>query len=201
MTDSYLTLHQPAEAIYKVQGSKFIGQAFQVHSPEEATDRVSAVKQEYYDATHNCSAYQVGLGDEALFHYDDDGEPSGTAGQPIYQVIQGKELTNLVLVVTRYFGGTKLGTGGLIRAYGETARRTIESGRIIRQHLTTIFTIHTTYDDISEVMRSVDAVGAIIIDQEYGEEIDLKVSVRQARAEKFRQTVKNLTGGRVNPGV
>ncbi len=197
MTDSYLTVKHPAEARYKIKGSRFIGQIFPVDSPEAAEDRVNGVKREYHDATHNCSAYQIGIGDDALFYYDDDGEPPGTAGQPIYQVIEGEHLANVLIVVTRYFGGTKLGTGGLIRAYGNTARLVVENAGIVREHLQQIFNLHTTYDDISAVMRTIDAVGATVIGQEYGEEIDLTVAVRLSRAEEFRRQAIDLTGGRV----
>jgi len=200
MTDSYLTITHPAIAHFKVKGSKFIGQAFPVQSPEAAEDKISEVKREYHDATHNCSAYRMGTGDEALFYYDDDGEPSGTAGQPMFQVIEGRELTNVLVVVTRYFGGTKLGTGGLIRAYGTTAGLTLDNAEIVREHLQHLFHLHTTYEDIAAVMRSVNSSGGRVICQDYGEEIDLTVAIRLSRKEEFRRIVTDLTGGRIQFG-
>ncbi|MCF7802986.1 MAG: YigZ family protein [Candidatus Marinimicrobia bacterium] len=197
MTDEYLTVKEYATARFKEKGSKFIGHIYPVNSRDDAAQRLSEVKQEYYDATHNCSAYVIGLGDETDFHYDDDGEPSGTAGKPIYQAITGADLTNVIIIITRYFGGTKLGTGGLIRAYGESAHLTIENATIVRKVLTETVSLETTYEDISAVMRTIENMEARITDQDYGEKIRITVAVRQSLAEQFRRQLIDSTGDRI----
>jgi len=197
MSDKYRTIQSRASAEFKEKGSKFISQIFPVQSREKAEEIVSSVKKDYHDATHNCSAFRVGIGDDAVYHYDDDGEPSGTAGQPIYQAIVGADLTDVLIVVTRYFGGTKLGTGGLIRAYGAAANRAIEDAKVITKYLAETLTIHTTYDDISQVMRVLDEVDGKILRQDYGEGIVLKVAVRKSLAPQFTRKLTDLTAGRI----
>mgnify|MGYP005840970519 CR=1 FL=1 len=197
MTDEYYTVSGYATAQNKEKGSKFIGHIFPVKSTEEAGRKISDTKKKFYDATHNCSAYLLGLGDEAIYHFDDDGEPSGTAGQPIYQAITGAGITDVLIVVTRYFGGTKLGTGGLIRAYGHTARITIENAERMKKIRTETLAIHTTYDDISQVMRTIDLASARIVSQDYGEEIRMEIAVRQSQVDDFQAQLVENTGGRI----
>ncbi|MCK4857045.1 MAG: YigZ family protein, partial [candidate division Zixibacteria bacterium] len=120
----------------KVKGSRFIGETCLVASVDEAVARLAVVRKREYQATHHCYAYVTGWPDQVGFKYSDDGEPSGTAGRPIYDVITGHALTNLLVVVTRYFGGTKLGTGGLVRAYSEAARAAVEASGRHQQFLT-----------------------------------------------------------------
>ncbi|MCK4606997.1 MAG: YigZ family protein, partial [candidate division Zixibacteria bacterium] len=118
MDDQYYEIAGPARIEIKRKGSRFIAETGAVSSVEEAHEQLETVRSREHAATHHCYAYRVGIADEARFKYSDDGEPGGTAGRPIYDVICGCEVTNALLVVTRYFGGTKLGTGGLARAYG-----------------------------------------------------------------------------------
>lgn len=200
MTDQYKTIQSPASAEFKEKGSKFIAQVFPVQSREEAEQKLAEVKKEYYDATHNCTAFKVGIGDDAVYHYDDDGEPSGTAGQPIYQAITDADLTDVLIVVTRYFGGTKLGTGGLIRAYSKAATQAIEATKIITKRLAEKLTVRTTYDDISQVMRSLDEVEGKILSQDYGADITLQVAVRKSLADQFTERLTDLTAGRIEFG-
>jgi uncharacterized YigZ family protein len=120
MSDTYRTLKEGASATLKVDGSRFLAEAVPVASRDEAEERIAAVRKREHRATHHCTAYRLGPeGDD--FRYDDDGEPSGTAGQPILRRIHARDLTNTLVVVTRYFGGTELGTGGLMQAYGDAA--------------------------------------------------------------------------------
>ena len=120
MEDTYLTLREGAEAQIKVKGSRFLAEAVPVADEAVAEAALATIRKREYNATHHCTAYRIGPAAD-LFRFNDDGEPSGTAGQPILRQIEGRELTNTLVVVTRYYGGTKLGTGGLIRAYGEAA--------------------------------------------------------------------------------
>jgi len=198
MIDTYLTVKEYAESQFKEKGSKFIGRIYPVQSREEAEGQLEALRKEYYDATHHCSAFRIGIGDQAIFHYDDDGEPSGTAGKPIYQAITGAELTNVLIIVTRYYGGTKLGTGGLIRAYGGSAKMTIEAAEIVKRVLKNRVRIQTTYDDISIVMRLIDQFDGTIAEQDYGKEIEMTVKVRRSEVENFREQLVEQTAGRIN---
>ena len=128
--DSYKTVSAPNEhEIDKIKGSRFLGFVCPVQDEEQALQHVEALRKRFYDARHWCWAYRLGRGRD-VFRYQDDGEPSGTAGRPILQEIDGRELTDVLVVVVRYFGGTKLGTGGLARAYGDAARATLGSAEI-----------------------------------------------------------------------
>ncbi len=195
--DIYQTVRDYARAELKVQGSKFIGHIYPAKSRTDAEQKISAVKEEFYDATHNCSAYRIGMGKDNLYYYDDDGEPAGTAGKPIYQALVGAELTYTLLVVTRYFGGTKLGTGGLARAYSETAKLTIEQAVIAEKVKTDILRLQTIYEDISQVMRLIESYRGHIVSQDYGEEVRLDVAVRLTLSDQFREELRDVTAGRI----
>jgi len=197
MSDVYRTVRGYARTELKEKGSRFIGHIFPVSSREEAEEHIAAIRKEYYDATHNCSAYRIGFGDQALFYYDDDGEPAGTAGRPIYQALTGADLTNTLILVTRYFGGVKLGTGGLVRAYAETATHAIRAADIVKKIRTEPVRIQTSYQDISGVMRTIESFQAAILEQEYKEDIVLTVAVRLSRMEEFRRHLINNTAGRI----
>src|SRR5512140_3280741 len=121
MDDAYFTIEHEASIELKIKNSRFIGETYLVTSPEQALERLSSVRKREFSATHHCYAYRVGLSRNVLFKYSDAGEPSGTAGKPIYDQMMGADITQILLVVTRYFGGTKLGTGGLTHAYSEAA--------------------------------------------------------------------------------
>ncbi|HKJ67741.1 MAG TPA: YigZ family protein [bacterium] len=195
--DVYKTVRNSAQAELKVKGSKFIGQIFPVNSRSAADQKISEIKVEFYDAAHNCSAYRIGTGKDTLYYYDDDGEPSGTAGKPIFQTLVGEELTYTLLVVTRYFGGTKLGTGGLVRAYSETAKLAIGQANIVEKVKTDILQLQTIYEDISQVMRVIERLHGQIVHQDYGEEVRLDVAVRRSISDQFRQELRDATAGRI----
>lgn len=197
MNDVYRTVRAYTRTEMKEKGSRFIGHIFPAPSREKAEQYIASIRKEYYDATHNCSAYRLGFGDQALFYYDDDGEPAGTAGRPMYQALTSAGLTNTLILVTRYFGGTKLGTGGLARAYGSTASLTIRQAEIIEKIRTDTIRLQTSYQDISGVMRTIELFHASILEQEYGEGILLTVAVRMSQADEFRQNLVNNTAGRI----
>ncbi len=176
-----------------------MAEALPATSEEEALELLQVIRKREYNATHHCWAYRLGQ-DASLFRYSDDGEPGGTAGQPILRQIDAREVTNLIVVVTRYYGGTKLGTGGLIRAYGDAANEvmtacTIEEV-IIRKRLKVVF----DYADTSPAMHTIDNFDAIIEASNYSDNTELIVAIRQSEAEAFTaQFVENLSGrGLVN---
>src|SRR2546428_3575544 len=145
--DSFLTIAKALRAPeLKVKGSRFIADIVPAVSKEEVEKTLRVIRKEFHDATHHCFAYRLGIG-STLTRAADDGEPSGTAGKPILFVLTTNKLTNVLLVVTRYFGGTKLGTGPLARAYAEAAQQALSLSKIIRVHLTDTLSLQVPYDD------------------------------------------------------
>ena len=155
MSDTYCRVKTSSTHQIKVKGSRFIAEVWPAADEKEAEERLSEIRRREYNATHHCWAYRLGVAGNT-FRYSDDGEPNGTAGLPIYRQIEGRELTNTLVVVTRYYGGTKLGTGGLARAYGEAASAALDSSEIaveiVRQHLR----IRFAYADTSPAMHTID---------------------------------------------
>lgn len=153
-SDSYHTLAGPAEAIYKEKSSKFLAYAYPVESEEEIRTLLDALRKKYYDATHHCYAWRLGPHGET-FRTNDDGEPSGTAGKPILGQLLSNELVNCLIVVVRYFGGTKLGVSGLIGAYKESAAEAIRAAEIVERTVDTVVEVEFSYLAMNDVMRVV----------------------------------------------
>lgn len=152
MAQSYQTIAQPAQSLFKDRGSKFIGWAFPVASTAEVKEHLAALKSEHPSARHVCYAYMLGrTGDE--YRANDDGEPSGTAGLPILNQIKSKEVTHVLVAVVRYFGGTKLGASGLIHAYKETAKAALSNARVITKVPTSVVKIRFPHSSTGEVER------------------------------------------------
>ena len=152
---------------YRVKDSKFIAAIKVVTAAEEAREFIEHRQEKYYDASHNVSAFKIGQGDEALRYSDDDGEPAQSSGPPVLKAIEGSGLTNTVVVVTRYFGGTKLGIGGLIRAYGDSARRVIKAVGVEELKPMLEITVSTNYEVLGVLLGQVEAAGARIRDVIY----------------------------------
>ena len=194
-SDVYTTVADEARAERKVDGSRFLADAMRVTSREEATSRVEAVRDREHAASHHCSAFRVGT-DGDTFHYDDDGEPSGTAGRPILQQIDGRDLTNTLVVVTRYFGGTKLGTGGLARAYGRAAADVLDRAGTAEKVLRVPVRIRYRYDDTTPAERVLRQFDTEPIAATYTDVTEQTVGVRRTQAEAFREAFVNGLGGR-----
>ena len=195
--DTFLTIKGDASSLLKEKGSKFIGSAFHVQDEQEAKMKLDTVKKKYHDATHNCWAYRVGQGDKIIGLSSDDGEPSGSAGAPMLSVIEGAELTNLIVIVTRYYGGTKLGIGGLIRAYGGCVKLLIENATGIEETITADVTLLVDYPQLSNVLRVASRFKAEVRqDHEDGKAL-VTVSVRLSEVDKFRSAVVDASGGNV----
>ena len=182
MSDSFLTISAPAEAIYKEKSSKFLTYAYPVHSEEEIRELLDALRKRYYDATHHCYAWRLGPHGEQ-FRSNDDGEPSGTAGKPILGQLLSNSLTNCLIVVIRYFGGTKLGVPGLIAAYKESAAEVIAEAEIIEQTVDTHFTIEFPYLVMNGVMRIIKEEQPNILSQDFDNLCTMRLSIRESRAE------------------
>lgn len=176
--DSYQTIAHEAQGQYTQLRSKFLGFAYPVEQAEEALAIVEQVRKEYYDARHVCWAYRLGATGETT-RINDDGEPSGTAGKPILGQIVSADLTNIIVLVVRYFGGVKLGTSGLIQAYREACVATLEEAErktcILKGELSLAF----GYDLMGEVMRLVKDSGARVLEQDFRESCLLRLSIRQ----------------------
>ena len=150
--DTYKTIESPSEGLYKDKGSKFIALAFPVEAEEFVFEILEKVKKEYYDARHHCYAYALGQ-DRKSFRFNDDGEPSGTAGKPIFGQILSNDITNVLVVVVRYFGGTKLGTRGLIDAYKGATADAFENANIVTKIIDCSYKVHFDYIAMNDVMK------------------------------------------------
>lgn len=181
--------------VYKVKGSKFIGQIFKIKNEEEAENRLNQIKKKYHDATHNCFAYRTGDRTNEKFRFSDDGEPGGTAGKPIYSVIEGHNLTDILVIVTRYFGGTKLGTGGLIRAYSTAANEALKKTKVIKliPKKTVKFTV--PHNCINQIHHIVEQINAKITDTIFTEKVTFIIEIKEDDEEDFRVLVLDKSSG------
>lgn len=182
--DTFLTVPDKTQTSeFKVKGSKFLANV--IHAPDKtsAEKRYREFKQKYHDATHNCYAYRIS---ENEFRYSDDGEPSGTAGLPIFKVLENNEVFEALLVVTRYFGGTKLGTGGLARAYSEAALLCLNNCNKVQK--TRYVTIHlkTTYNRYNELLRLVSKFNGRFKQSDYQDKVDLTLQIPKSKFNLFR---------------
>lgn len=196
--DVYYTLGKGSSREIKVKGSRFIGYAKSVNSKDEAETFISEISRKHRDATHNCYAYRMGRSDSSVFRYDDAGEPAGTAGRSILNAIDGRDLTNVVCVVTRYFGGTKLGTGGLAKAYGECATGTLDKGGKIERFSTVVCRVVFDYDLTGIIMNLMSRYSCRINETVYGEKTELVFNIRQSQADAFERDVLNRTNGQIS---
>lgn len=179
-------------AHFTEKGSKFIGVAAHAPSVEAAQMRLDRERRAYHDATHHCYAWLVGDDEKC----SDDGEPSGSAGRPILDAIKGSGLEQVVVVVTRYFGGTKLGTGGLVRAYGQSARDAIEAaGRQERFH-TRVLNVSFDHADTSPVHHTASRFAARQVGAAYGERVALRFELKASQVEEFTKSMIEATHGR-----
>ncbi len=195
MQDSFLTIANQSEGLYKEKGSKFIAIAFPVESVDAVKERLEELRKEYYDARHHCYAYVLGhAGDET--RANDDGEPNHSAGDPILGQIKSRELTNTLVVVIRYFGGTKLGVSGLIHAYKTAAAEALDANKILKKDITEHITLRFPYDEMNEVMKLVKDLDLKIKGQDYDSlcVMNLEVIISQMEALEEKLTLLNNLG-------
>ena len=195
-SDEYKTLQREARAELKVQGSRFIAAATPSRTKLESEEFIARIRKQHYDATHNCFAYRCGV-DGSLYRFNDDGEPSGTAGKPILAAIDKLSLTDVCVVVTRYFGGTKLGVGGLIRAYGSAAERALAAADLVTKYILDSLKVSFPHSHISSVMHVTSQCGARIIDTSYDEEVHLVLEIRKSKSDELRSLLVNHTSGNI----
>lgn len=200
MTDRYVTVAEPATASFEVQGSEFLGHVRPVSSVTEAESFVEHVRQQYADATHNVPAYRVRADPDGEFlreYSNDDGEPSGSAGKPALSVLAGQDLENVAVVVTRYYGGTNLGVGGLVRAYSRAVKDAVAEAGIVEQHPLERVAIEVAYDDSGTVRGILESEG-YAFDAEYAEDVSFEVEVPVVEAAALRDRIRSATSGRAD---
>lgn len=195
MSDKYFTIAQAAKAETKAKGSKFIGQAALVTDAARAKEYLDSVRKREYEATHHCFAYRVGVGNNIVFKYSDDGEPNGSAGKPIYDCIAGGELTNIIVVVTRYYGGTKLGTGGLVRSYSETTLLALEKAGKKTNYITDSIHLTLEFSFYDQILKLIQKFEAIQTESDFSENVSLMVQIRKSLTEKFEKEITDITHG------
>lgn len=174
--------------------SRFIGRVWPVETEEEALECIQAMKKQHYDATHNCWAYVI---KDGPMRFSDDGEPGGTAGNPMMMVLQKENLFNVVCVVTRYFGGTLLGAGGLVRAYTKGAKIAIDAAGKSMKRVWSVLYIPCPYNFYERVKLETEAFGGVIRDTQFGAEVELEILVAQPKAQEFLDKILDMTAGTV----
>ena len=193
--DTYKTIASSVqEVIFKEKSSKFLGYAFPVTSEEEIKAHLEEVKKAHFSARHWCYAWQLGYGTNQRYRANDDGEPNNTAGIPIYGQIQSFELTNILVIVVRYFGGIKLGVGGLVQAYKTTAQLTLQEAEIEEKLITEELRIRFDYPLMNKVMRVVKEQNLNITQQLLTENCELHLAIRQSDYFRMQELFENIYG-------
>jgi uncharacterized YigZ family protein len=194
--DTYKTITQISEGYITEQRSKFISYAVPVSTAEEVKEHVDAYRKQYYDARHVCWAYMLGS-DRKAFRANDDGEPSSTAGKPILGVINSNELTDILIVVIRYFGGVKLGTSGLIVAYRAAAQDAVENAEVIEKTVDEDITVVFEYPFLNGIMRVVKEESPAIISQQFEMDCEMTLRIRKSEAEKLKARLLKVDTARL----
>ena len=192
--DEYLVPTGYGEDEFIEKKSRFIGRAWLVETEEEALEKIQAMKKQHYDATHNCWAYVI---KDGAMRFSDDGEPGGTAGNPMMQVLQRENLYNVCCVVTRYFGGILLGAGGLVRAYTKGAKIAVDAAGKSMKRVWSVLYIPCPYTFYERVKLEVEAFEGIIRDTQFGAEVELEILVAQPKAQAFLDRILDMTSGTV----
>lgn len=181
----------------KVKDSRFIATAAPVNGEDEAVEFISDLKKEFHDASHNCSAWRIGQGEKLKYKFNDDGEPSGTAGRPILKALENRNLSYICVVVTRYFGGTKLGTGGLARAYGQITAELLKKCEIEKKYPSRTVEFSTGFDFVGVVHNVLGNFKVDLKDSQYGDDVLFIVEVRKADFAAFKEKLTEATNGQV----
>ena len=189
--DTYKTIATKSEGIYKEKGSKFIALAYPVTTEDEIKEIIAGLKKEYYDARHHCYAYILGP-DKSAYRQNDDGEPSGTAGRPIYGQLLSKDVTNVLLVVIRYFGGIKLGVSGLINAYKTAAKDALDNNTIIEKTIDEKYRVTFDYTEMNSVMQILKDPFVQINNQSYEERYLIDYTIRRREADRINEALRKL---------
>lgn len=191
LTDTYQTIEGRAEGLYKEKGSKFIALAYPVSAEEDVKSILHDLRKEYHDARHHCYAYVIGFKGET-WRANDDGEPSSTAGKPIHGQIVSRGLTNTLVVVVRYFGGTKLGVSGLISAYKLAAADALDNARVITKMVKDVYRLSFAYLAMNDVMKLIKDEDLTIINQHFDTTCVMEVGVRQSKSTLLLDKIEKI---------
>ena len=194
MPDQLKFIYRGGEDEIVEKKSRFIGQVFPVTKEEEALKLIEQTRKKYWDARHNCYAYILGEYGE-ITRCTDDGEPAGTAGRPILEVLQGEGIHDVLLIVTRYFGGTLLGTGGLVRAYSQAAKAGLSASQVLEKVRGHQLTIHTDYNGIGKLQYITAQSGIPVMDTQYGEAVTMVLAVPIEDSDKLVKQITEATAG------
>ncbi|MBS1502844.1 MAG: YigZ family protein [Bacteroidetes bacterium] len=189
--DTYLTIEQPSESVLRDRGSKFLAYAYPISSDQDIKTIVADLKQRHPKADHHCWAMRWST-DRSVFRINDDGEPSGTAGRPILNVLLSRNLTNLAVVVVRYFGGTLLGVPGLINAYKTAAELAIDEARVVEKTVNDVYTLGFEYLQMNEVMRIIKDEDLEILEQHFDNSCMMKITIRKMRVNQVLAKFEKL---------
>lgn len=197
-SDTYLTIEKKSDIIFKDKGSKFLCFAFPVENEQQIKDTLFQLKKEHPQANHHCYAYRLGA-DKLNYRANDDGEPSNTAGKPILGQIQSKDLTNILIVVVRYFGGTLLGVSGLINAYKTSAAEVIQNSTIVEKQILFKYTINFAFEQLNDVMKLMKQLDCKITQQNFDMNCEIQFSIRKASSEQCEEKLKKINGLKLLP--
>lgn len=192
-SDTFLTIERPSEGYYREKGSKFVARVLPVTDQDEIKAMIESIRKEFHDARHHCYAYMLGY-ERNVWRVNDDGEPSGTAGKPILGQINSNDLTNILIVVSRYFGGTLLGVSGLINAYRSAAASAISNGKIIKKIVQEYYEIKFPYIAMNDVMRILKEENAGQSDQSFDTECRLIINFRLSLKERVMSRFARIEG-------
>ena len=195
--DVFFTIESVTENEIKIKGSRFLATVSPLEDKDQAEAFVRSISKKYHDATHVCFAYRIGFGDASLFRYSDSGEPSGTAGRPIMEAIDARQLCFVACAVARYFGGVKLGTGGLSRAYGLAAGMTLDAARMIKKRHMIPFRVAFPYEWTGAVRSLMSKFECEIEKTLYGNDTELFFHVRKSAGQKLSQALIDATAGKI----
>ncbi|MCK4384979.1 MAG: YigZ family protein [candidate division Zixibacteria bacterium] len=195
--DEYLTIKDLAQSKLKIKGSIFIASAISVSSEKEAKDWIKKISKQTFDATHHCFAYKIKTDQNEIVKYSDAGEPKGTAGNPILSAIESEKLSNVLVVVVRYFGGTKLGTGGLSRAYRLCAQAVLKDCEKIRKFITATLSFYFHISYISKMHQVLSRFDCKILEESFEKDVTIKAEVRKGNLEKLKKVLSESTNGQI----
>jgi uncharacterized YigZ family protein len=198
MDTPYRMIARQGQHEIEIRKSRFICSLFRVASEEEARARIEVTRKRYWDANHNCTAWVIGPG-QKLQRSSDDGEPSGTAGIPMLEVLKRRSITDTVAVVTRYFGGIMLGAGGLIRAYGQAVSGAIDEIGVVERKPLSVQTLVTSYDDAGRIENAIRASDFPLSDVAYGSHVTFELVMEPDQVEPFCHWLAELTNGAISP--
>ena len=194
--DTYLTIETKSEGIFRDRGSKFLGYAYPIASDQDIKNIIADLKKEHPKANHHCWAMRWST-DRSVFKLNDDGEPSGTAGRPILNTLLSKNITNVSVVVVRYFGGTLLGVPGLINAYKSATELALEGAKIIEKTVNDVYTIAFDYLQMNEVMRIVKDDNLQLLEQQFDNSCTIKLSIRKMQVNNVISKLQKLTSVKI----